>query len=166
MKRLPLLVLLVLLPACDRGPGETPPEVQAERRQAARQACIAHELVRRAQDQFQTLQASLPQGDAGADAGWTAGRAATEYARAYLQHAELRAAAYAQVDSAVNASRRQADSLRHAQAAERFAIRMPEAGTLEANVLQAYERDFVEIRSDADHPCNWDLEDSEETVSR
>lgn len=158
--RLASAVLLLALGACERGADGPSPEAIAARRDATRRVCISTELLRKAEDQVETLQSAMgtDEGPAGELMRRT-GLAALQYVRAYHQHAELRAAAYARADSARNYSRSMEDSARHARAADQFQIRTPEAGTLEANVLQAYQSDFATLLNDADHPCNWELEE-------
>jgi hypothetical protein len=166
-KKLLTLALLAAAAACDGGSEEVAPEVEQARRAAARSACVGAELARHAEDQLQTLEASFPSGEGpAADITRQASRAALEYARAYDQHARLRVAAYAQADSALNHSPRRADSLRHVQRAQQFQVRLPEVGTLEGNVLQAYQRDFAARISDPDHPCNWELEEPQAAGNR
>ena len=158
---LPLLLLLMALAGCERGPEPVPPEVARVRQESARGACVANELLRRASDDVASLEETLASTSEGPAAEVTrrAGTAALSFARAYQQHAQLRAARFAQLDSAYNYSRRAADSVEHAEAAERLAIRAPEPESVEANVLSAWERDFASLFGDPDHPCNWDLDD-------
>lgn len=159
------LLALCLLPfvlaaaGCDRAPGPVPPEVARARQQAARGACVSTELLRRASDDVASLEETLANtSEAGPAAEVTrrAGAAALEFARAYLQHAQLRATRYSQLDSAFNYSPRPADSTRHVQAAQSLSIRAPEEGTVEANVVSAYDRAFGSLFGDPDHPCNWE----------
>ena len=114
---------------------------------AARHACAAEELVRTAADDLATI-----------ESGFSAGAAPeglTAFARAFLQHAELRHLAYAHLDSAANHSATPADSTRHFQASERIQIVPPRAETVEANVINSYAQKAAAILADADHPCNW-----------
>lgn len=152
-----LVLALLALTACDRGPEEVPPEVLAARQEASRRACVANEVLQRAADELATLQqaAQLGAGPAG-ELGRRAAGAALEYAQAYYQHAELRAAAVIQIDSAMSHSPTGADSLRHVRSAQQLSPRTPEPGTLEANVFTAYQQDFGSIYTDPDHPCNWE----------
>lgn len=158
---LPLLLLLMPLAACDRSPEPVPPEIARVRQQSDRGACVATELLRRASDDVASLEETLASTSVGPAAEVTrrAGTAALSFARAYQQHAQLRAARYALLDSAYNHSPRAADSARHVEAAQRLAIRQPEPQTVEANVVSSWERDFASLFGDPDHPCNWDFED-------
>lgn len=158
---LSLLLLLMPVAACERAAEPVPPEIARVRQQSARGACVATELLRRASDDVASLGETLASTSEGPAAEVTrrAGTAALSFARAYQQHAQLRAARFAQLDSAYNHSRRAADSVQHAEAAQRLAIRAPEPATIEANVLSAWEQDFASLFGDPDHPCNWDLDD-------
>lgn len=163
-RRSPALILVPLLflaAACEADPEPVPPEVAQQRQQAARGACVATELLRRASDDVASLEETLASTSEapGAEVTRHAGLAALQFARAYLQHAELRAGRYAHIDSAYNRALRTADSTRHVEAAQALAIRAPEAGTLEANTIGAYDRNFAALFGDPDHPCNWDLEE-------
>jgi hypothetical protein len=143
-----LPVLICAVAACG---GETESEVAAERAPesaaAARHACMADELAKGAQDDLATIESGF--------AGSGAPEGLTTFARAYLQHAQLRLAAYAQSDSAANHSRSAQDSTRHAQAAAQMQIVPPAPGSLEANVMASYDQKAAAILADADHPCNW-----------
>lgn len=151
-----LATLLLLCAACgDRDVERVPPEVLAARREAVRTACISGELLASAREDVTTLESSVPPDDGGI--ARMAHLAALQYAHAYEQHATLRATNAALVDSAANHSPTGADSARHAEAASRIAIRLPQPGTVEANVLDSYQRDFLAVYADADHPCNWDV---------
>lgn len=148
MKRTHLHLLLPLLaaPLAACSDGGIPPEVLEQRREAARGACIGRQLLGRAEQNLNTL---APLGTAGV----------AVYARVYHEHAQLRASALAQADSAANYSPEPGDSARHAEAAARFAVRAPEAGSVEANAAAQYNREFAQMYADADHPCNWDFPD-------
>lgn len=157
MKRL-LALTLLLAAGCD-GTEEVSPEVLERRAAASRASCAATELVRKGEEEYRTLEQTLPDAqDPTAELMRRATGAALEYARAYLQHAQLRAAAAAQVDSAMNFSSEDADSARHAAAAAQYSIRPPEGGTVEANVYTAYQQDYAGLLNDPDHPCNWEEE--------
>jgi hypothetical protein len=158
--RVAALVPLIALVGCDRSADREPPEVTQARERAARSACVAGEVLRRSADDVESLEALAVAGDGNAAADLTrrAGAAALSFARAYHQHARLRAAGYAHVDSAYRHSARPADSLRHVRTAEQLAPRPAEVETIEANVTAAYDRDFTALLRDPDHPCNWDLE--------
>ncbi len=156
--RFPLtLTLLLALPACEQGPAEAPAEVRTARLEARSRACLGAELARGAEDNLRTLEGSFGSGAGGAAA--LIARQAAAYAEAFLQHARLRELAYAQMDSAFNHSSTRADSLEHVQRAEQLAIAIPEAGTVEANVISDYERQLDVLLTDEDHPCNWNLEE-------
>lgn len=162
MNRLaPLVLVLVLAAACERGSEELPAEVQAARVDAQRRACLTAELARAAEEDLQTLQETFESVGEGPAATLTrrAAQAATEYAQAYRQHAVLRQAAAATADSALNHAATSADSLRLQERANRFVISAPEPGTIEANVIADYERKLAALFADQDHPCNWDLEE-------
>lgn len=160
---LSLVLLLAPLAACERARDPVPPEVARVRTQSTRGACVATELLRRASDDVASLEETLARtsDDPASEVTRRAGTAALTFARAYQQHAELRAARYAHLDSAYNYSQRAADSAQHLEAARRLAIRAPEPRTLEANVVSAYERDFTSLFGDPDHPCNWDRDNEE-----
>jgi len=134
-----------------------PDEVAASRGEAARRACIANQLSMDSDDELSTLQQSTGEvgGSVEARLPQSAATAALTFARAYNQHASLRTAAYAQVDSALNHSPTPADSARHASSAARFELMAPEPGSVEENVIRNYEQRFAAIYSDARHPCNW-----------
>jgi hypothetical protein len=80
-----------------------------------------------------------------------------QFARVFQRHAEVRATAYALVDSAANHAASSADSSQYLQRAGGFAINYPREGTVEANVLNSYETKFAEIMLDNEHRCNWDI---------
>lgn len=168
MRKLLLPFLLCSAAACgDSGPEEAPPEVLQARREAARAACIGGELLGRAEENVATLEGSVAgtgTEDPMAALTRTAQAAALGFSQVYLQHAELRAAAAAQADSAANYSRTEADSLRHVQTGRQYAIRPPEAGSVEANAIQSYQQDFARIYDDPDHPCNWNFPAEQEST--
>ena len=155
MKRFLLLSLLALVAACDDGPAEVPPEVREARREAASRACLSAELARTAQDNVQTLETTF----GGETTAGSAAGAVAAYARAFLQHATLRELAYAHRDSALNHAASPEDSLRHEEQAGQITILSPQPGTLEANVIEDYERQLAALVADEDHPCNWDLDE-------
>lgn len=156
-----LVPLFLLFAACGGDAEPVPPEVTQRRLEATRGTCVGNELLRRASDDVASLEETLASTSEapGAEVTRLAGMAALEFARAYLQHAEVRAGRYAHIDSAYNHAQRTADSTRHVEAAQGLTIRAPEAGTLEANVVVAYDRDFAALFADPDHPCNWDFEE-------
>jgi hypothetical protein len=141
-----LSLLCVAVVACgDQAAGPTPEQIET-RDVAARQACISARLAQRAADELETLEQMT--GNVGVIA----------FQRAYEQHATLRLAAYAQLDSAVNHSPTPEDSARHAAIAEGFQIRAPGRESVEENVIRSYETNFAVIFNDPDHPCNWESE--------
>lgn len=157
-----LIPLLIFSAAACGGDAadEAPSESLLARREAARAACIGAELLARAADNVATLEGNVagtqPE-DPMAALTRTAQEAALGFSRVYLQHAELRAAAAAQMDTAANYAATRADSVRYAEAARQYAIRPPEPGSVEANVIESYQQDFAQIYTDADHPCNWNF---------
>lgn len=156
-RKLPFTLLaLALLAGCERAPQTESPEQRAAREAAARDACIAAELAARGRENFEMLQQLAGDGEQGAGIAGAA-RAAYEFARGYAQLAELRHHALAYVDSAMNHSRAAADSARFVAAAQDFAPPPPEPGTLEANVTEAWLRDYAAARADQDHRCNWEI---------
>lgn len=154
------LMLLVVIGGCADTGEEIPPEVRAEREISYRRACIARELVARAEDDVEVLAETLGNVDPAdplAAVTRSASEAALEFARAYGRHAELRASAYDLVNSAVNQSETSADSARLIEQAQNFSITIPAEGTVEANVLASYQTNLNTMLADEDHPCNWDI---------
>ncbi|CAN5773082.1 hypothetical protein BH23GEM3_BH23GEM3_03880 [soil metagenome] len=149
-----LLALLAVATACERGSRVEPAEVTAARQEAARTACISAAIARRAQENLDAFDVLDPAG--GEDAIGPM-RAAAAFARAFAQHAQLRATAFAYTDSAANHARSGADSVRYMETAVSFAPRSPERETVEGNVAAAYARDHAALRADEDHRCNWDI---------
>lgn len=140
----------------DRGSGnEVPTEIVLQRATAFRQACAARNLEKTAEENLALLESTLG-GDDGDPMAATR-NAATGFARAYHRHAELRHTMYANADSALNHVSSSADSLRYEERADAIVVRVPAVGTVEANVMEAYNRDFSRILSDDDDPCNWDI---------
>lgn len=131
------------------------------REDAVRDACISRELYARAEENHATLAELHGIEDPGIDPAEALPpgpmRAAYAYAQVYRDHAELRRASFAHVDSALNHVRSPADSTRHMQAAASLAPPRAEPGTIEGNVADAYARDHLSLREDADHRCNWDI---------
>ena len=146
MRRL-LPVLICAVAACGDSETEARPEMSPSAVLAARHACVAEELARTAGEDLETIEAGFAAG--------AAPEGLTLFARAYLQHAQLRLTAYAQADSALNQARTPQDSARHERAAAQMQIVPPATGTLEANVIASYEQKARAILADADHPCNW-----------
>jgi hypothetical protein len=160
MRKSWIVTLLLLGAGCDAGGTDVvPAEVRAQRANAARDACIATELLRRADANLDVLEETLDATTAGpgiASITRQAAISAFEFGRTYHQHAQLRAGMLANLDSAYNHVQRSADSLRHVRTAEGYGIRPPAPGTVEANVVQSYQRDFATIHQNPDHPCNWE----------
>lgn len=138
-----LLGLLLVAGACSRDDAGPSDDQLAIREIAAREACIGERLALRAADELRTLEQMMVVSGP------------LEFQRAYAQHANLRRAAYAHVDSALNHAATAADSTRHAELAGGFQIRLPESESVEANVIRSYESNFAAIYNDPDHPCNW-----------
>ena len=162
MKKKHLFSLAVFGLLCVGGCGdqerEVTPEQRAERESAFREACAAQALAVSADESLATIQSTLLTLDPG-DPTMSVSRAATEaameYSVAYQNHAALRLGAFAHLDSAVNTASTTADSARYIERAGSFTIRNPDAGTLEANVSNAYQAAFIEVLGDPNHPCNW-----------
>ena len=152
-----LLCVFLLLTGCGVFGDREPDEQTATRQEAMRRACIANELSQKSDDELKTLQQTTGEigGAMGARLPQSAASAALAFARAYNQHAMLRTAAYAQVDSALNHSPTPTDSTRHAENAAKFELAAAEPGTVEANVISNYEQRFAVIYNDPRHPCNW-----------
>lgn len=152
------LIALSTVAACgdSESGARVPTEIILQRATAFRQACAARQIEKTAAENLELLESSF--GDA-SDGMASIRDAATGFARGYHRHAELRHALYALVDSAVNHARSAADSLRYEERANSFVVRVPAAGTVEANVMDAYERDFSSILADDDDPCNWNIPD-------
>ena len=142
-----LAVMICMLAAC--GETDTAPveEMSPAEVLAARHVCVAEELARTAQEDLTTIESGFSSG--------AAPEGLTAFARAYLQHAQLRLTAYAQTDSALNHSRTPQDSARHEQTAVQMQIVPPAAGSIEANVMASYEQKARALLADVDHPCNW-----------
>ncbi|HUE95065.1 MAG TPA: hypothetical protein VMN39_00305, partial [Longimicrobiaceae bacterium] len=79
------------------------------------------------------------------------------FTRAYHAHAELRAVAYAHLDSAVNHASTSADSARYLERAAAITVRLPQPGTVEGNVITSYTTNLTTMLRDGNHPCNWDI---------
>ena len=148
-KTIPILLFL-LSASCGEPEAEVPAEVRAARNTAARYSCAAQELAAEAAEDARILASTF-----GGGAAPNVGNAALSFARAFEQHALLRAAAYAQTDSALNHASTSRDSSRHEAAAARFEIRVPAPGSIEANVIRSYEQKLTAIVGDPDHPCSW-----------
>jgi hypothetical protein len=161
--------LALVLSGCGDRDRPVTPEQMAEREAAFRQACAAQELALAADENLATIQTSLLTLDP-KDPASAVSRAATEaaiqYSTAYQGHAALQLGAYAHLDSAVNNATTTADSARYIERAGSFTIRNPEAGTLEANVINAYQADFLQLLEDPNHRCNWDTPFDTEEAAR
>lgn len=140
-----LLAALAGAGCAERGARETD---LAARREASRSACIAAQISQQSEEQAAML--GRP--------GSAPVNAAAAFAQAFDEHARLRQAALAQLDSALNQSPTPGDSARHARAAASFEINAPEPGSVEANVFADYQRRFRTLAADAGHPCNWQAE--------
>ena len=157
-----MLSIAGVLGACAETDRQDSPEVRFEREAAYRQACVAQLLAQRAADDLTVVQAALPADDATpsdplAGLARQASLAAYEFALAYQRHADLRATAYAFMDSAVNRAETSADSVRYIERASAFSINAPSEGTMEATVITRYQENIAAMLANADHPCNWDF---------
>lgn len=157
MRTISLVCLLLALTACGKWGDRASEEATVARREAMRRACIANQLLQVSDDELSTLQQTTGEagGSVGAGMPQSAATAALAFSRAFNQHAQLRTAAYAQTDSALNHSPTPADSARHAAHAARFELIAPDPESMEANVITNYEQRFAAIYNDARHPCNW-----------
>ena len=135
--------MLLAITACaaeEAGPTAAPLEA---RDLAARSACVAERLARRAEEELRTLQElQMAPGPLG-------------FQRAYLQHAELRLRTLSLADSALNHARSSADSAALDSASRAVRLRVPDPGSVEENVIRSYENNFLAMITDEDHPCNW-----------
>lgn len=157
VRRLPsLLLIAVLATACtDEQTDQRDAEVDEMRNLAQRRACISTELLAKARSDYETLRSTVG-GDEANPVLAQAMQASVAFSAAYLQHAELRQSVYANMDSAYNLASSPSDSVRYVQRADAIVISAPESGTVEANVMADYDRDFNVLASDADFPCNWE----------
>jgi hypothetical protein len=146
------VIAVVAFAACEPSPRAEPPAVTEARQAAARDVCIAWALAVRAQEGLTALQEFQQEP---AMAGIS--RAALEFAAAAEHHAQLRYAAIAYTDSALNHARTPADSARYMERSDAFEVRRPQPGTLEENIAASWMRDYAAIRADEDHRCNWDF---------
>jgi hypothetical protein len=156
---LALTVATLVVAACDDAPAPPTAEQLAERDLAFRYACAATDILRTSADNLATIEGAYASADPADPLAMITQRAtvaALEYARAYDAHARLRAGAFTHMDSAVNHSPTRADSTRYMERAASFAIRTPEEGTVEGNVLASYQTEVLAILNDEDHRCNWD----------
>jgi hypothetical protein len=150
-----LIGLATLLLGCGEESDEVPVSVRLERATAFRQACASAELLRTAQDDVATLESMAAV--AASDNPTSPARATLQFARVFHRHAELRAGAYALLDSAARHSPTPADSQRFIQRAAAYSITYPAPGSVEDNVIRSYETKLGAILSDNDHRCNWDI---------
>ena len=144
--RVILTLLCASLTACAGEPDGPGPEQLAARDNAARDACVALRLQQRAADELATLEQLDTTGNLVA------------FQRAYENHASLRLAVAAQLDTALNHASGPEDSAAHSAAAERIQISVPDPESVEANVIRSYETNAAALFADADHPCNWQSE--------
>jgi hypothetical protein len=141
--------IIAILAACEIPDGEEAvSETELRQAAAARNYCVGETLARTAREDLALLETTLT--DAPAVAA-----SVTAFARAFLQHAELRETVFALEDSAYNHAATPADSTRYAQQADQFEVTLPEEGTLEANVMADYDRKANEILADTLHVCHW-----------
>jgi hypothetical protein len=153
-----VLLLVVTMTACEPRREDAVASRTPAQDEAARGLCIATELVRASDEEIDVIEAALPadiETNLQAQRTWQPQIAALQFAQVMYDHALLRRAAIAHVDSALNRAR--ADSARHMETAARYTPVPPQPGSIEANVAQEYERRFARIRGDEDHRCNWDL---------
>lgn len=135
-----VLLVPIVLASCDREPAESPERIAA-RQAAARDACVAEELVVRARENATELER------------FAAGTGPHTFAVAYREIAELRYASAAYADSAARAESA-ADSARYAERRKGVTPSAPAAETLEATIAQAYARDAARILANPAHTCN------------
>jgi hypothetical protein len=152
--------LLLVAAGCERGPAEETAERRFYREAAHRQACAARILAERAEDDLELLTVSVGShqpDDPIADLSRRASQAALGFGQVYARHAELRALAYAYLDSATNHAKTAEDSTRFIQRANQFSVTAPVEGTIEANAITSYQANLAAFLADRDHPCNWDF---------
>lgn len=151
-----LLMFAVLATACtDQQAAQRDGELGEMRSLAQRRACISTELLAKARSDYETLRTTVGGDDANPSLA-QAMQASVAFSAAYLQHAEIRQSVYANMDSAYNLASSPSDSVRYVQRADAIVISAPESGTVEANVMADYDRDFNALASDSDFPCNWE----------
>lgn len=150
IRKLKILPIFALLAACEAGAEEeaATSEEALRRESAARNACVGETLAQTAREDLAMLEGTL--GDAPAVA-----TSVTAFARAFLQHAELRHAAFSLEDSALNHAASAADSARYAQRSEQIQVTIPEEGSVELNIMTDYDRKAHAILADTLHVCHW-----------
>jgi hypothetical protein len=145
MPRLSLvLALAAALAAC--GGGDDPART-AQRTAAHRAACVAEELAIQANSKISSLDTMRTR---------VPGSFVNQvfpFARAYFDYAKLRERQAAWADSASSATSAQ-DSARFAGEAARAAPPRGRPGSIEANAVESYERDYAAAMANPDHPCN------------
>ena len=154
------LVILGGAVGCGDDGGTANPEVRERQEMAYRVACASRHLLAEATGNEEMLEAAVASADPASAEGQvtiTTSNSVLDFARAYGQHANLRASVYAYLDSAVNHAATPQDSALYAQRAGAFSTRQPVQGSLEENVIASYDRNIAAILSNEDHPCNWDL---------
>jgi hypothetical protein len=142
---------LLLAAACDRGES---PEIRAQREAAFRQACASRTLALQAEGDYEMIAAGLQSEDALTRMATTA---AIGFNQAYLNHANIRYAAYAHLDSAVNYAKTPTDSAAYIARALSFGVASPETGSLEESVINDYDGKLQRLLMDRNHQCNWDF---------
>lgn len=144
MHRLPLvLALAAALAAC----GGDDPARTAQRTAAHRAACVAEELAIQANSKISSLDTMRTR---------VPGSFVNQvfpFARAYFDYAKVRERQAAWADSAASAGSTQ-DSARFAGQAARAAPPRGRPGSIEANAVESYERDYAAAMANPDHPCN------------
>ena len=151
-----LLMLPVLAMGCtDEQSSERERELTELTNAAQRSACIGTELLEKARSDYATLRGTAA-GSETNPAIAQAVQASIAFSRANLQHAEIRQSVYANMDSAYNLASTPPDSVRYVQRADAIEISTPEPGSVEANVMNAYNQDFDVLAGDPDFPCNWE----------
>lgn len=144
-----VLSLAMAAAACEAGAAGISAEVRAERREIERTSCIAERIALSANDNLEMLAA------AAAHLPGTGG-AARQYGEAFARYAQLRAAAAAYADSAVNIAESAVDSARYAQRGASIKVRSPEPESVEANAARAFQQQMTATQVQPGHPCNWE----------
>jgi hypothetical protein len=162
MRVLSVVTLAVLGSAlgCENGGRAASPEARERQEMSYRVACASRHILAEATGNEEMLEATVASADPASPEGQaliSTSNSVLDFARAYGQHANLRASVYAYLDSAVNHATTPADSVRYAERAGAFSTRQPLQGSLEENVIASYDRNIAAILANEDHPCNWDL---------